>query len=87
MKLLLKHTECVNFLTKQDDHFQVEFDHFEIKCHFFEAAEVVVKIGSSLKPKYQDKFLIVQMRETLCTINFNLHILYLNTNIGKNCII
>jgi len=67
LKLLLKHTECVNFLTKQDDHFQVEFDHFEIKCHFFEAAEVVVKIGSSLKPNHHGEIKLAQIRETLCS--------------------
>ncbi len=40
-------------LTKQDDYFWVDFDHFWIERHFFEAARAVVTI--SILDRFQDR--------------------------------
>jgi len=37
---------------KQDDVFQVNFDHFKIKHHFLKAGGAVVLIGSALKSNH-----------------------------------
>jgi len=53
-------------LTKQEDYFWDNFDHFWIEQYFLEAAGTVMKIGSSLKPNHHWEIELAQIHETLC---------------------
>jgi len=62
---------CHGFrLTKCDDWFWVDFDHFWSNCQFFEAAGSAVKIGSSLKPNQHMQIYLFRTCETLSTFIF-----------------
>ncbi len=55
LNILCKNVSCDMGLTRRDDYFRVNFDHFCNEYHFFDETWVVAKICSILKPNHHNQ--------------------------------